>query len=81
MVQSGPLTALVGCPVFLKLDLLQPSGSFKDRGMAHLCLALRAAGASRLVSSSGGNAGLAASTAGAALGLAVEVTAPDTTTP
>ena len=36
LVRSSPLSDLAGCPVYLKLDILQPSGSFKDRGMAHL---------------------------------------------
>lgn len=39
--------------MYLKLDSLQPSGSFKDRGMAHLCETLKKQGAKRLISSSG----------------------------
>jgi L-serine/L-threonine ammonia-lyase len=68
--------------VYLKLDLLQPSGSFKDRGMARLCLTLqRSGGTTRLVSSSGGNAGLAAATVGRKLGMNVDVIVPETTKP
>jgi L-serine/L-threonine ammonia-lyase len=49
--------------VYIKLDCLQPSGSFKDRGMAHLLTTLRRQhGCRSIVSSSGGNAGLAAAT-------------------
>jgi len=67
LLQSDPLTALTGGrPVYLKLDCLQPSGSFKDRGMAHLCLSLPPT-VTRIVSSSGGNAGLAAATVARAL--------------
>ena len=37
LMYSIPLSKLCHPhPVFLKLDLLQPSGSFKDRGMAYL---------------------------------------------
>jgi L-serine/L-threonine ammonia-lyase len=62
LVHSAPLSALAnGRPVYLKLDCLQASGSFKDRGMAHLILQLvQQKGIRRIVSSSGGNAGLAA---------------------
>ena len=81
LLLSKPLSALVGAPVYLKMDALQPSGSFKDRGMAHLFVTLSERGASKFVSSSGGNAGLAAATVGAALGAAVEVVVPETTKP
>lgn len=38
LIYSIPLSKLCHPhPVYLKLDLLQMSGSFKDRGMAHLC--------------------------------------------
>lgn len=61
------------------MDALQPSGSFKDRGMAHLCESLKASGATTLISSSGGNAGLAVATVGASLGMNVHVIVPETT--
>lgn len=67
--------------VLLKMDALQPSGSFKDRGMAALCTHLKDAGAARLVSSSGGNAGLACASAGRVLGMDVTVVVPKTTKP
>ena len=57
-----PLSQLVGTDVYLKLDSLQASGSFKDRGMACLCHTLQQEGATKLVSSSGGNAELAVAT-------------------
>lgn len=49
--------------------------------MAYLCLALQARGVSKVVSSSGGNAGLACATAAGRLGMSVEVVVPDTTKP
>ena len=83
LIESEPLTKLVGKPVYLKLDALQASGSFKDRGMAHLCHTLKTEkGTTQLISSSGGNAGLAVTTMAALLDdLDVSVIVPETTKP
>ena len=83
LILSDPLTKLVGKPVYLKLDALQASGSFKDRGMAHLCHTLKTTkGTTQLISSSGGNAGLAVTTIAALLDdLNVAVVVPETTKP
>jgi len=81
LIRSQPLSALVGKPVYLKLDALQASGSFKDRGMAHLCATFRQEGTTEVISSSGGNAGLAVATVGGLLGLDVSVIVPETTKP
>jgi L-serine/L-threonine ammonia-lyase len=67
--------------VYVKLDALQASGSFKDRGMAHLCATFEKEGAKQLISSSGGNAGLAVATVGPQLGMSVSVIVPETTKP
>jgi len=37
LLLSEPLTAHLGVPVYLKMDALQPSGSFKIRGIGYLC--------------------------------------------
>jgi L-serine/L-threonine ammonia-lyase len=81
LVHSTPLSTLVGKPVYVKLDALQASGSFKDRGMAHLCATFEQQGVKQLISSSGGNAGLAVATVGAQLGMSVAVIVPETTKP
>ena len=81
LVESMPLSELVGTRVLLKMDALQPSGSFKDRGMAYMCSTLQARGATSLISSSGGNAGHAVATVGRQLGMAVRVIVPTTTKP
>lgn len=81
LIRSQPLSALVGKPVYLKLDAMQASGSFKDRGMAHLCATFQKEGTTELISSSGGNAGLAVATVGGRLGLDVSVIVPETTKP
>lgn len=39
--------------MLLKMESLQPSGSFKDRGMSLLCRELQKSGAKRVISSSG----------------------------
>ncbi|MEN3275377.1 MAG: L-serine/L-threonine ammonia-lyase [Massilia sp.] len=65
-----------GQRVWLKMDALQPSGSFKLRGIGHACATRVAGGARRIVSSSGGNAGLAAAYAGRRLGVPVLVVVP-----
>lgn len=65
--------------LWLKLEALQPSGSFKLRGVGHACAVHAQRGARRLLSSSGGNAGLAVAHAGRRLGLPVLVVVPETT--
>ena len=62
--------------VWLKLEALQPCGSFKLRGIGHACEVHAARGATRLLSSSGGNAGIAVAYAGRRLGLPVVVVVP-----
>lgn len=79
LIRSDPLSRLTGTPVYLKLDALQNSGSFKDRGMANLCLELSKTGVTTIISSSGGNAGLAAATVAQQLGLECKVVVPVTT--
>jgi L-serine/L-threonine ammonia-lyase len=65
--------------VWLKMEALQPSGSFKMRGIGHACEVHAQRGAKRLMSSSGGNAGLAVACAGRRLGLPVMVVVPEST--
>jgi L-serine/L-threonine ammonia-lyase len=68
-----------GRRVWLKMEALQPTGSFKLRGVGHACEVLAARGARRLLSSSGGNAGLAVAYAGRRLGVPVTIVVPETT--
>jgi L-serine/L-threonine ammonia-lyase len=80
LLESRPLSVIAGRPVWLKLDALQPSGSFKLRGVGRACETHVARGARRFVSSSGGNAGLAVAYAGRLLDVPVTVVVPETTT-
>ena len=68
-----------GREILVKMDNYQPSGSFKIRGVGLLCQRLKANGERAFVSSSGGNAGLAAAYAGRALEVPVTVVVPSTT--
>ena len=81
LLESAPLSAAAGTRVLLKLETVQPSGSFKDRGMAFMCHTLRERGATSLICSSGGNAGHAVAAMGRRLGMAVRVIVPTTTKP
>ena len=65
---------------FLKLECLQPPGSFKIRGIGALCEHHFKLGKKKFVSSSGGNAGMAAAYAGEHLSLPVIVVVPESTT-
>ena len=75
---SPGLTAHLGVPVTLKLELLQRSGSFKARGAFAKILSLseaeRAAG---IVAVSGGNHGIAVADAAGALGVTATVVMPE----
>lgn len=64
--------------VWLKMEALQPAGSFKNRGVGHACSVYASRGATRFISSSGGNAGIACAYAGRKLGIAVTVVVPET---
>jgi len=79
LIESVPLGASVDATVWLKMESAQPTGSFKLRGVGRLCAQLANQGARHLVSSSGGNAGLAVAFAGSKLGVRVTVFVPETT--
>lgn len=76
LVQTAPGYSASGKPLWLKLDALQPSGSFKLRGVGRLCQYEVENGAHEIFCASGGNAGIAAAYAGRALGVP-ETTAAD----
>ena len=78
--ESIPISQRIGKKVYLKMDCFQPAGSYKIRGMGHICQEAVAAGKTHLISSSGGNAGIAVAYAGQKLGIKVTVVVPKTTT-
>ncbi|UFP97990.1 pyridoxal-phosphate dependent enzyme [Pseudomonas fitomaticsae] len=65
--------------IWLKLENLQPCGSFKLRGMGLLCSQAAAQGKRKVVCPSGGNAGLATAVAAVSLGLQACIVVPHTT--
>ena len=79
LIQSIPIGKVSGRKVFLKMDALQPAGSFKLRGIGRLCEERAREGAKRFIAPSGGNAGYAAAWAARELGLSALVVVPETT--
>lgn len=78
IIQSMPLQKLTGQSIFLKMECYQPVGSFKIRGLGRLAQHYVAQGYKQLISSSGGNAGVAAAYIGWRLGVKVKVFLPTT---
>lgn len=80
LLESRPLSLAAGRSIWLKMDALQPPGSFKIRGIGAACEHHARGGKRRFVSSSGGNAGIAVAYAGRRLSIPVSVFVPETTT-
>lgn len=86
LVESAALSRAAGCRIFLKLENVQPSGSFKSRAMGNQILShlTKPENINRPVhffASSGGNAGLAAVCAARSLGYPCTVVVPMSTKP
>ena len=76
LFESRPLSILAGRSVWLKMEALQPPGSFKIRGIGFACQEYARRGAKRFISSSGGNAGITVAYAGRYLSIPVIVVVP-----
>ncbi|XP_068419566.1 serine dehydratase-like isoform X2 [Eschrichtius robustus] len=81
LLESWALSRVVGMPVFLKYENVQPTGSFKIRGIGHFCQEVAKKGCRHLVCSSGGNAGIAAAYAARKLGIPATIVLPEGTSP
>eukprot|EP00929_Paragymnodinium_shiwhaense_P061042 TRINITY_DN30476_c0_g1_i1.p1 TRINITY_DN30476_c0_g1~~TRINITY_DN30476_c0_g1_i1.p1 ORF type:complete len:352 (-),score=78.54 TRINITY_DN30476_c0_g1_i1:276-1331(-) len=79
LIYSEAFSKQLGADVYLKMDCMQPPGSFKIRGIGETVRRAASAGAKCIVSSSGGNAGLAAAYAARGAGLPCTVVLPTTT--
>lgn len=80
LLESLVLGEIFQGKVYLKMDALQPSGSFKNRGIGEVCSHYaKHENAKSFVSSSGGNAGLAVAYSGRMLKVPVKVVIPQTT--
>lgn len=74
---SQALSDLCGCEVFAKLEFLQRTGSFKERGARNALLLLSDAARGRgVIAASAGNHALALAFHGRSLGIAVTVVMP-----
>ncbi|KAI1214647.1 pyridoxal-phosphate dependent enzyme [Annulohypoxylon truncatum] len=81
-IPSAPLSRAAGCNIFLKLENLQPSGSFKSRGIGYMmqqAMLGKHTSNVHFYCSSGGNAGLACATAAAILRQSCTIVVPLTT--
>ena len=79
LIESPPISKKAGLQILLKLENTQPTGSFKIRGIGHLCQKAKEEGKTQFISSSGGNAGYAAAYAGRNLRIKTTVLVPGTT--
>uniref|UniRef100_A0A8C5EAS2 L-serine ammonia-lyase n=1 Tax=Gouania willdenowi TaxID=441366 RepID=A0A8C5EAS2_GOUWI len=75
LLESISISKLVGTPTYLKMENSQPSGSFKIRGIGHLCQQL-ATNSRGIVCSSGGNAGVAAAYVARRMSLPATIVVP-----
>jgi threonine dehydratase len=73
LVPSMSLSRIAGVPVHLKLETLQPTGSFKLRGATNALAQIAEEGRRRVVTASTGNHGRAVAHAARALGIEAAV--------
>jgi threonine synthase len=76
LVRSLPLSEETGCPVFLKYEGTNPTGSFKDRGMTVAVSRALERGSKAVVCASTGNTSASAAAYAARAGLACAVLFP-----
>lgn len=72
---------LFGMPIFLKLEYLLPTGSFKDRGVNAMVNQLAQMGVRSMVEDSSGNAGASLAAHGARFGIDTQIFIPDYASP
>ncbi len=77
LVHAQKLSELTGVDVYLKVEGMNPTGSFKDRGMTMAMTAAVAAGAKAVVCASTGNTSASAAAYATAAGLKCAVLVPE----
>ena len=76
LLPAPVLSARTGCEVYLKVEGLNPTGSFKDRGMTVAISAAVAAGAKAVICASTGNTSASAAAYAARAGITCAVLVP-----
>lgn len=79
LVPSIMLSDVCGQQVLVKLENTQPSGSFKIRGIGHYIQKSIEKGCDQVISSSGGNAGMAAAYSSKVMGVPATIVIPKST--
>ncbi|MBJ2122004.1 threonine synthase [Arthrobacter sp. MSA 4-2] len=77
LVRARALSELTGSEVYLKVEGMNPTGSFKDRGMTMAMTAAVAAGAKAVVCASTGNTSASAAAYATQAGITCAVLVPD----
>lgn len=77
LVEAQALSELTSCTVYLKVEGMNPTGSFKDRGMTMAITAAVEAGAKAVVCASTGNTSASAAAYATAAGLTCAVLVPE----
>jgi len=76
LLRAPVLSELTGCSVYLKIEGVNPTGSFKDRGMTVAVTLAAARGAQTVICASTGNTSASAAAYAARAGLACAVLVP-----
>ena len=76
LLPAPGLSAATGCDVYLKIEGMNPTGSFKDRGMTVAVTTAAARGATTVICASTGNTSASAAAYAARAGLACAVLVP-----
>jgi len=79
LLESPRIGKITGRQILVKMENVQPTGTFKIRGIGHLCQNAISKGIKHFISSSGGNAGYAVAYAGQKLNTTTTVFVPTTT--
>ncbi|MGL4172710.1 MAG: threonine synthase [Actinomycetota bacterium] len=77
LVYARQLSTLTGCDVWIKVEGMNPTASFKDRGMTMAISRARQAGARAVLCASTGNTSASAAAYATAAGMACGVLVPD----
>src|SRR3954447_7691242 len=77
LIEAPVVSEMVGCPVHLKLEGANPTGSFKDRGMTVAVSRAKGSGAEAIMCASTGNTAASAAAYAARAGLRGAVIVPE----